>query len=71
MGIWTQADVDSIKVALASGLLTVSYSGPPARSVMYQSTKQLMELLAMMQADLDDTAGTRTKYRLAVTRRGL
>ena len=71
MAIWTQADIDSVKAALSSGVLSVSYAGPPARSVMYQSTGQLMSLLAAMVDDVNTAAGTRTKYRLAMTRSGL
>lgn len=71
MGIWTQADIDSVKAALAQGVLTVSYAGPPARSVMYQSTGQLMALLASMVDDVNTTSGTRTRYRLAAHRSDL
>jgi hypothetical protein len=71
MAIWQQSDIDSVKAALSSGTLSVTYAGPPARSVTYQSTAQLMALLASMVDDVNTSAGTRTRYRLAVTRSGL
>jgi hypothetical protein len=33
-GTWTQADIDKLKAAVASGALTVSYDGPPRRSIV-------------------------------------
>ena len=50
---WTQADIDSLKAAIASGVMSVSYAGPPARSIMYQSLRQMRELLAEMIRDVD------------------
>jgi hypothetical protein len=43
---WTQADVDKLKAAIASGALTVSYAGPPARLITYQSLTAMREALA-------------------------
>jgi len=45
---WTQADIDKLKAAIASGVLTVSYAGPPARSTTYQSLPEMRKLLAEM-----------------------
>lgn len=70
MGIWTQTDVDTLKVAVASGVLTVRYSGPPAREVTYQSLAAMRALLADMIADVAGAAGTRQGYRLAKFRKG-
>lgn len=67
---WTQAQIDELKTAIASGVLTVSYSGPPARSVTYQSLKEMRELLAAMQQDVNAAAGGRS-YVLAATRKGV
>lgn len=67
---WTQAQVDELKTAIASGVLTVNYSGPPARSVTYQSLSAMRELLAAMQQDIAQAAGRRT-YALAATRKGV
>ncbi len=70
---WTQADVDQVRaaiLALASGTRTVSvsYAGPPARSVTYgiANLSELRALLSEMQAGV--TGGT---YRVAATRKGL
>ncbi len=56
---WTQQDVDQVRaavVALASGsrVASVSYAGPPARSVSYgaASLPELRSLLAEMERSL-------------------
>jgi len=67
---WTQTQVDELKTAIASGVLTVNYSGPPARSVTYQSLSAMRELLAAMQQDIARANGTRA-YALAATRKGV
>lgn len=67
MAGWTQQDIDTLKAAIASGILSVSYAGPPQRSITYQSLREMRDLLSEM------TAGTteRPSYRLARTRKGL
>jgi hypothetical protein len=45
---WTQADIDKLKEAVAEGVLSVSYAGPPARSITYQSLDAMRALLAEM-----------------------
>lgn len=64
---WSQEDIDKLKAAIASGVLSVSYAGPPARSITYQSLREMRDLLAEMTAST--SAGT--PYRLASTRKGL
>lgn len=61
---WTQQDVDQVRaavVALAAGtrVVTVSYAGPPARSVTYGAANlaELRELLAEMERSV--SGGTR------------
>lgn len=71
MAGWTQTDIDTLKAAIASGVLSVSYSGPPARSVTYQSTEAMLQALAVMQQEVSATAGNGTRYRLGATRKGL
>lgn len=46
---WTQADIDALKEALKSGVLSVSYAGPPARTITYQSLSAMRELLSSME----------------------
>lgn len=71
MATWTQADVDALKTAVASGILTVTYSGPPSRTVTYQNLDAMRRLLAEMVADVGNAAGTRSNYKLAANRKGL
>ena len=70
---WTQAEIDQVRaavLALVTGtrVVSVSYAGPPARSVSYQiaDLAQLRGILAEMQR----TVGGST-YRVAATRKGL
>ena len=70
MATWTQADVDALKTAVGSGVLTVTYDGPPRRSITYQSLDAMRALLSSMQADVAATAGD-VSYRLMTTRKGV
>jgi hypothetical protein len=54
--LWTQADIDTLKAAVASGILTVSYAGPPARMITYQSLAAMRALLAEMVQSVNGTA---------------
>ncbi len=71
MATWTQTDVDNLKAAVATGVLTVTYDGPPRRSITYQTLAEMRSLLAEMTAAVASAAGTRTSYRLVATRKGL
>lgn len=66
---WTQEEVDTLKAAIASGVLTVSYDGPPKRQVTYQSLDAMRTLLNEMVSTIN--ASSTTGYRLAATRKGL
>lgn len=68
--IWTQADIDALKAAVATGVQSVTYAGPPSRTVTYQSLAEMRKLLAEMVASVRGAAGTRTTYRLASSRKG-
>jgi hypothetical protein len=57
MATWTQADVDNLKTAVASGILSVRYDGPPARTITYQNLNDMRSLLAEMQRDVARAAG--------------
>jgi hypothetical protein len=46
--LWTADDVAKLKAAIATGVFSVSYAGPPARTVQYQSLAAMRELLAEM-----------------------
>jgi hypothetical protein len=69
MATWTQADVDALKACVGSGILTVRYDGPPARTITYHSLTEMRALLASMQADVARAAGT-PGYRYIATRKG-
>lgn len=69
--IWTEEDIATLKAAVASGIMSVSYNGPPARSVMYQSLNQMRALLAEMVAAVGAAAGTRRTVRFASTKKGV
>lgn len=70
MSVWTQDDVDRLKAAISGGVLSVTYSGPPSRTVTYQNLDSMRSLLAEMIADVETTAGRRSTYKLAATRKG-
>ena len=64
---WTPADIAKLKAAVASGALTVKYSGPPSREITYQSLDAMRAVLAEMRREVN---GSPT-YRLGATRKGL
>ena len=68
---WTQADVDALKAAAASGILTVRYDGPPSRQITYQSLRDMQRQIALMEQEVARTSGTSSGYILAATRKGL
>jgi len=65
--IWTEDDVASLKAAIASGILTVSYAGPPARTVTYQSLAEMRSLLAEMRREVAGS-GAITSRRVVVSK---
>jgi hypothetical protein len=69
MSTWTEADLAALRAAVASGIQTVAYDGPPRRSITYQSLAEMRSLLASMQADVSSAAGT-PRYRFVTTRKG-
>ena len=73
--MWTQADLDKLKaavLALASGeaVQTVSYDGPPSRTITYQpmDLPKMRALLAEIVAEV--SASTRSSVRRAAFRKG-
>jgi hypothetical protein len=63
--VWTQADIDALTRAIASGTLEVQFSD---RSVRYQSLKDMLALLALMTASANPDARS---FRLAAHDKGL
>lgn len=61
--IWTEGDIVTLKKAIASGVLSVSYAGPPARSQTFQSLEAMRSLLAEMVGQVyGHTALRRTSF---------
>lgn len=71
MIIWTQADVDALAAAVKTGVLSVHYEGPPARTITYASLPEMRALLAEMVSQVQSQNKTRRRFRLAATRKGL
>jgi hypothetical protein len=67
---WTQTEIDTLRAAIASGVLSVSYDGPPKRMVVYHSLSEMRALLASMEQSASSAAGG-SIYRLGATRKGL
>lgn len=66
---WSQEDIDKLKAAIASGVLSVSYNGPPARTVTYQTIDAMRRALAEMRQDVARAAG-RSTFQQARVRKG-
>ena len=67
---WSDEDRAKLREAVASGILTVSYAGPPARTITYQDLDKMRALLASMDAEAARVAGTAPTSRRAAFRRG-
>lgn len=63
---WTQAHVDALQKAIASGVLTVTYDGPPRRSITYQSIDAMLKVLALANRQVSSAPS----HRLMKWRRG-
>lgn len=70
MALWTQSDCDALQVAALSGVLTVTYDGPPRRSVTFRTLDEIWSVLAVAQQSVNAQAG-KSSYVLAGTRKGL
>lgn len=71
---WTSEEVAQVRAAilkLATGaaVASVSYAGPPARTVSYQSTD--LDKLRALLAEMERSASSSPSYRLATTSKGL
>lgn len=69
MATWTQSDIDTLKAAIAGGVKSVTYSGPPARTLEYQSLDEMRSLLASMIQDVAAQAGA-AGFSVATTKKG-
>lgn len=69
--IWTQADIDALKAKVASGVQSISFTGPSGRTIQYANLAEMRSLLAEMVASVGADAGTRPSFRLAASRKGV
>lgn len=58
---WTQSDIDTLKAAIASGVLEVEYHD---RRVKYQTTREMLEALGLMQQEVSRATGASPVKRL-------
>ena len=66
---WTQTDVDALKAAIATGVLTVEYSD---RRITYQTTSEMLQALSVMQQEVTLTeTGATSRTRYAATSKGV
>lgn len=63
---WTQSDIDALRAAIASGVQSVTYAGPPSRSITYQTLSEMRAVLAEMIAEVQG----RTTYRKVAYSKG-
>jgi len=59
---WTQTDIDALKEAIASGLLSVQYTD---KTIRYQSTQDQLAALAAMEAEVAGEAGSGSRSTFA------
>lgn len=67
--MWTQDDINTLKGAVATGVLEVRYDGPPARTVIYQSLSEMRALLASMAQEVAVASG-KSLYSVVSTSKG-
>lgn len=53
MALWTQAQVDALKIAIASGARSVTHDG---KTVTYNSIDDMLKALRLMQQDVSPTS---------------
>lgn len=66
---WTQADVEALQDAIKGGVLSVTYSGPPSRTITYQNLDAMRSLLASMSKNVDAQSGV-VGHSVASTKKG-
>ena len=68
MTVWTQAELDALRRAYASGTLRVSYDG---RSIEYGSAADLLRRIRTIETEMASAAGRPPSRRsLAAFRKG-
>ena len=64
---WTQSDIDTLKSAIGSGILHVSFAD--GKSISYKSNADQLQALALMEREVNPT--TSVPYRVAGTSKGV
>jgi len=67
---FTQTDADNLRRAIADGRGARSMTFDN-QTVVFNSLDEMIKLLAIMEAEAGNAAGTRRSYRVAVTRKGV
>lgn len=67
---FTQTDADNLRRAIADGRGARSMTFDN-QTVVFNSLDEMIKLLAIMEAEAGNAAGTRRSYRVAVTSKGV
>lgn len=67
---FTQTDADNLRRAIADGRGARSMTFDN-QTVVFNSLDEMIKLLAIMEAEAGNAAGTRRAYRVAVTSKGV
>jgi hypothetical protein len=67
---FTSTDAENLRRAIADGRGARSMTFDN-QTVVFNSIDEMIKLLAIMDADAANTAGTRRAYRVATTRKGV
>lgn len=70
MALWTEADRDQLKAAIAGGAVLQSLTFAD-QTYTFRSLEDMLKLLAVMEADLNAASGATKAYRLAATSKGV
>lgn len=64
---WTQADVDTLKKAIQSGVRSVSFAD---HATVYQDTASMIRALRLMEAEVAAISGSATSGRTILVQHG-
>lgn len=64
---WSQNDINTLRAAIASGVLTVMYEGPPKRTVTYKNGAEQLQALSLAMREVNGVSS----FTHASTRKGV
>ena len=67
--MWTQADIDKLKAAIAGGAVLQSMTFGD-QTFTFRSIEEMLQVLSLMQQEVNAASGTPKGYRLAATSKG-